>query len=81
MAAGIVIVELLLEPGVELVFIGEDTRPGRAVEAVDGQGHLDFPSLASAHVTTQEGGNLLPRFENLPFVHLSSPGGSGPGPD
>ena len=49
---GVVVVELLLEPGAELVLVGEDTRPGRAVETVNGQGHLVFPSLASAHVTT-----------------------------
>ena len=57
---GVVLVELRLEPAVDLVLVGPDAGLGRAVEAVDREAEVLLPAAAGADVAAEVGGDLLP---------------------
>jgi hypothetical protein len=63
--AELALMELHLEPAVDLVLVGADAGLGRAVEAVDGKAEVLFPAAAGADVAAEVGGDLLPGIEDF----------------
>jgi len=75
---GLALVELHVEPAVDLVLVGHDAGLGRAVEAVDGKAELLLPAAAGPDVAAEVGGDVLPGLKDLSRVHRPFPRGLSP---